>query len=189
MQFTEMRILAHVSRRVFLGPAVLALLFRHLQIPVLEINVLICDLKTRDHSGLKKAYSVDKAVRGFVSQGDGQGKSLSGAEAVRRRSHVSNHVGCATSHEEFGCLDAPADPAEAACICQNLTLGLLARPAANSSSFCPPKHVNQINKDTLQFYRLIPFTFSPTFGFLHSISYRVIRHLTFFSLHPTFRQS
>lgn len=89
-----------------------------------------------------------------------------------------------------GCPGLPADPAES-------------RPASAKTSLWafwnvlrrihPPfvlsKHVNQINKDALQFYRLIPFTPSPTFCFLHSISYQVIRRLTFFSPHPTFCQS
>lgn len=85
LQFTEMQILAHVPRCMFLWPSVLALFFWHLQIPVLEIPVLICDLTPRDRNGLKRAYSVDKAVRGFVSaKGMGRGRVYPVPKTVRR---------------------------------------------------------------------------------------------------------
>lgn len=88
MQFKEMRILARVPRRVLLRPSVLAVLVRHVQVLGLEIPVLICDLKTRDRHGLKRAYSVDKAVRGFVSQ------RKTGEEFIRHRERSEGEITC-----------------------------------------------------------------------------------------------
>lgn len=83
------------------------------------------------------------------------------------------------------CLDVrahhgmPADPlrnSPSPCICQILSLGfwnVLRRP---HPPFVLSKHVNQINTDTLQFYRLIPYTLSPTFLFPSFHLHQVIRH-------------